>query len=122
VQGLPIDIDLSFFLGSQLEQVCFGRWQISFRLEAIGVGSESDLVLHKPTKEIITIHANDRDAYSPFADDLSALLGEEVVAAHRLDDGGMNLEFSSGSRLYFLNGSDRYESFQIRVAGTLTIA
>ena len=122
MEGLPRDMDLSFFVGSQVEQVCFGRWQISFRLEAIGVGSESSLVLHKSSGEVITIHANDRDAYSPFASDLSALLGDEVAAAHRLDDGGMSLEFSSGSRLDFLNGSDRYESFQIRVGGTLTIA
>ena len=86
------------------------------------MGSESDLVLRKHSGEVVTIHANGRDSYAPFASDLSGLLGEEVVAAHRLDDGGMSLEFSSGSKLDFLNGCDRYESFQISVGGTLTIA
>lgn len=122
MEGLPHDIDLSFFIGSQVEQVCFGRWQISFSIEAIGVGSESDLVLHKPSGEVVFIQANNRDDYAPFTSDLSGLLGDEVIAAHRLADGGMRLEFVSGSKLDFLNGSDRYESFEIRVGGTLTIA
>jgi hypothetical protein len=122
MQGLPDDFDFSFFVGSQVEQVCFGRWDIQFRIEGIAIGCECDLVLHTTSGESIAISSANRDSYSPFANDLSALLGEGVVAAHRLGDGGMCLEFRSGMRLDFLNSSDRYESFTIRVGGTLTVA
>ena|SRR5258708_4425785 len=113
---LPKETDLSFLLGKTVEQVCLGQFQTQVHLNAASISIEGKhaLILAEENREIVW----ERSAFP--ADGISKLLGQTLSRVSVIEDGTIDLSFSSGDRLLVFDDSDQYESYQI-TCGSLTI-
>jgi hypothetical protein len=111
------DVDLSFFLGAQLLQVCVGKNELILNFDrSIRVTVLSDF--------IVTAPAGRSTAYGdPIkgAPSVLPLLHDRIEAARATDDGGLRLRFQSGSEVEIRDTSAQHESFWISNGDRLLI-
>lgn len=118
MDGLPSDIDLTFFLGLQVERVCFNVNQLFVRFGAnVELSIESECELSLLGGEQLRV-----SDYRSAATSICALVGRDVLCAARTTTGGLVLSFEGGSEIRILNSSSCYESFQLRSGGAFYVA
>jgi hypothetical protein len=117
MKGLPSNIDLTALSGAEVTQLCFGAAQLQIHFaNQSSIAVESDMVLVNPEGEVRV------EDYSQAASLLCGLLGDQVLAATRREDGGLLIRFHGGIALHLLNDSAQFESFQVLLAGQIYVA
>jgi hypothetical protein len=113
--GLRKDIDLSFLVGRELEQVAIGVYQIIFGFdEDVRISVESQFRYFDGQQE---------SAWKPepgaaqIASQTVSLLGAVVQTFKADENGTLSLLFSNGQRLTILDSSKEYESYDITRPG-----
>jgi hypothetical protein len=110
---LPPDLDLSFFHGKTLLQVCIGQNEMILRFDGDVAVTVTSRIGFTDTREL-------RDTYEDFAKAAHAVLGllHDVILQARGDsEGTLSLVFRSNKTLEFYDTSDRYESYLIQASG-----
>ncbi len=109
--GLPKDIDLSFFLGKELEQIAFSPGQIQwFFSDGIHIGFSGEF--SHSTQGKITVWDEDMPLVN--AASVLSLVGAKVVDVEALTDGTLTLRFSNSETIALYDNSEHYESYTIR--------
>lgn len=118
MKGLPLAIDLTRFSAAQVIQLCFGENEFQIHFDNnVRVVVESTIVFRDPSSDDVPI-----EKYGQAASLLCRVLGNRILLAARLDDGGLLLRFDSGTELHVLNDNVQFESFQVHVAGQTYVA
>lgn len=106
---LPLDVDLSFFKGKPLFQVCIGANELILNFDDnVSVNVSSRIGFSGPLGSHDTYEELPRAAPA-----VVALLNDVVVAAEGDAKGTLTLTFRSGVKLEFYDTSERYESYLI---------
>jgi hypothetical protein len=108
--GLQIGVDLSFFVGTALSQVCIGANELILNFDSdISVTVESRIALTSPgtaTEQFDNLRAS--------AALLVGLLELQVATVEARPEGTLRLQFKTGHILDLYDTSETYESYQIR--------
>ena len=113
VHGLPKDVDLSFFEGKRLIQVCIGEYQVIFHFD-----DDVSLAVE------VSIRHSSQDSEYVFRDfkrdraELPRLLSEVVTAVSTGAKSTLTLTFSNGDSIEVADENEHYESYQITHKGT----
>ncbi len=116
--GLSPDIDLTFLRGMELAKVCVSPVQVQFHFRQLGT-TNSDTGI---SAEIGYTHRHngEEDEWSferhmPISASCSVLLliGAFVVGVKGESDGTLEIEFSNGDSLTFLDETTMYEAYHI---------
>lgn len=106
---LPQDIDLSFLVGADLLQVCVGSNEVILNFsDDIRITMLSEFLIREPGGE--------QKSCREVGDGVLFLIGrlnEVITTAHRTNDGGLKIVFSSEAVLEISDQSDEFESFWI---------
>jgi hypothetical protein len=98
-------------------QLCFGTAQVQIHFaNRSSITVESEMVFVNAEGEVRG------EDYSQAASLLCRILGDQVLAAQRREDGGLLLRFHRGITLHVLNDSAQCESFQVLLAGQIYVA
>ena len=113
--GVPPDLPLSAFVGTEFNQICLGRFQVQFH--ATGTGSifvEGRLELRGPEGEIIDEEREhlERDAFR-----VHGILDVPIVRATIDPPRSFTLVFENGWALSVFDDSPRYEAFSLHLRG-----
>jgi hypothetical protein len=117
--GLKPGVDLSFFVGRELNQVGVGSYNIQFNFDGpvLSPGVQSLLSLsvqsrvEHSSKEIVKEWEGDENMPLAAAS-LLGLLGSSVVSVQGDPDGTLTLEFSNGDVVRVFD-TEGYEAYQI---------
>lgn len=117
MNGLPPDLDLSFFENKTLIQVCVGFNELILVFEP--------RILVTVTSSIGYVHSHKRvDRFESFpvaASVVCQLLNRAVDSAAGTPDGTLRLEFSGGGHLELYDDSKQFESYVIRFGDTTIV-
>ena len=109
MQGPPLDIDLSFFTGRTLIQVCFGAHDLILTFdEHVSISIESS-VGWRSADQAPNVFKELKDV----APVVLKLLNAPVLSATTDGDRSLSLEFAEGNTLYIYNSNQHYESYNI---------
>jgi Family of unknown function (DUF6188) len=110
--GLTAEIDLSFLVGGELQQVAVGQHEVILHFfKGISITVQSDLRLSEGDDQ------GDRLSGAPSQGVvLIGLLASSVVRASGAD-GTLTMEFSDGSTLAVYDSSPNFESYTITYDG-----
>jgi hypothetical protein len=107
--GLPPDIDLSFFHGKTLQQVCIGANEIILHFDA-----DISITIMSPIECMVPGTAlQEYEDYRKAAGVVVVFLQDVVASAKGHADGTLSLEFQGGGRLDVRDDSTHYESYMI---------
>lgn len=112
--GISTSIDLSFLVGRELIQVCYGQYQVCLHLTGdIAITVEGDY-------EISLMRGDDRarsrcsaSALQPDAINCNELLGRTVVSVEVLDERTVVVRFTERATLTLYDSNKSHESFEI---------
>lgn len=112
--GVPANLNLAAFVGSQLEAITLGKWVIHFYFamepaRVIGVEGHLELLDSGGTAIDRQQKPEERDAYR-----LHRILLREVVSYDVHAPEWFNLTFDNGMTLKIHDDSRQYESFSIQ--------
>jgi hypothetical protein len=111
--GLPKDIDLSFFVGQQLLQICLGEYQVLLNFDDVSVNMNNAEYSFRGTR---------REAGGATGGDLVSLLGKTCTAAVRVGEGDLRLEFGEEVVVFHDSNAPYYESYTINnVDGVIVV-
>ena len=108
---IPPDLDLSFFVGSTLEQVAIGKYDVQFRFDSgasIALQGEATVFLDGTP----AAHWSEETGWSTLA--FQNLLNHCMLDVRVLTERVIELCFSENVRLQLCDNSDQYESMQIQ--------
>ena len=115
--GLQVGIDLSFFLGRSLTQICIGANELILNFDSdVSVTVESRIGLTSPGAD--TEQFDDLRASGAL---LVGLLERHVATVEGRPEGTLRLQFETGHILEFYDSSQAYESYQVRNGSDLII-
>ena len=101
--GLPNHTDLSFLRGRELQQVCFGRWQVILHFDgAVSISIES----------LYEIDAQPADRLK-----MLELIEARVLEASAAGHGAIKIRFADGRTLQILDSKQEFESYRISAPG-----
>lgn len=112
--GLSPDLDLSCFVGSELHQICVGKFDVQFRFDSSArIAAQSTV---RVVGEVGTIAEwSELAGWTSVA--FHALLNEKVKAAAVQSERVLELRFMNGLALEVFDDSQQYESMQIYYPG-----
>ena len=114
---LPPDVDLSFFHGKTLLQICIGANEVIFNFDGcISVTVMSQLECH--------FADGAREVYEDFraaAALIVKFIGTDVKTARGNQLGTLTLEFEGGGSLSIFDDSDQFESYTIKNGNKLIV-
>lgn len=121
--GLKPDVDLSFFVGRELNQVAVGSYNIQFNFDGpvLSSGAQSLLSLsvqsrvEHSSKGVVKEWEGDENMPLAAAS-LLGLIGSSVVSVQGDPDGTLTLEFSNGDVVRIFD-TEGYEAYQICYEG-----
>lgn len=108
MHGLPKGIDVSFFVGQMLTQLCFGGNDLVLNFAddlSVSVTSSVELETGESEMEIEDFKADGAP--------LLALIERTIEAATPHEDGTLELRFDNDTVLRLLDDSPHYESYVI---------
>ena len=109
---------LQFLVGKDLEQVCFGRWQIQFNFNGARIFAEGD-VEHVDEAGAVRRHNTDDTRSAPLY--LHHLLGQHVRMLD-VEPFRLSLAFSGGDLIRIFSEEGPYECGQIQdSSGQITV-
>ena len=107
--GLPTDLDLGFFVGSTLHQVCIGANELILHFDhGVSLTIESEFLVGDPARG-----SEKFDRPRPSAARIVGLIDRTVRRADGTADGTLVLVFDQDYRLEVHDSSSQYESYQI---------
>ena len=115
--GLPPDLNLRFFKGLALNQVCVGAHDVILRFHpdtSLTIGS----TMRFEPAEGEAVEIKD---YRATAGSLLGLIGHPVHRAHRTEEGALRLEWEQGDALELHDSSPHAESYTIRHGDSLLV-
>lgn len=102
MNGLPPNIDLSFFRGQSLIQVCVGAHDLHLHFdEGVSVSIESTVACFGPDSR-----KSPKDDLKDAAPFVIALLNRVIVSAQGTADGTLHLEFDDRRSSMFMTATD----------------
>ena len=106
---LPPDLDLSFFVGCEIQQVCVGANELILNLHpAVSITVTSRIGF------TCKLEALDSYESMPAAGTAAiAFLHDTVDSAAGDEEGTLTLAFRSGRKVHFYDDSEQYESYAI---------
>lgn len=108
MNGVPVDIDLSFLHGKRLQSVSITQFQLQLLFDdQVRLSIESVYRIDKDGSAL------SYDEIRGGAAEVVALLDMVVTNAYRLDEGAIRIEFGDSRALEVVDDSVQYESFQI---------
>lgn len=108
--GLPSDLDLKFFIGITLTQLCFGENEVILNFDGdVSITIESKLCVRGATGQAIIFD----DSLSS-ASMLVELVSDSITEAIGRQDGTLCLSFAGGATIEIHDSSEHYESYHIR--------
>ena len=115
MHGVPPDLPLSGFIGTQCLCIGLGQFQIDFQFSSYGsISAEARWELRGPNGEVVDSdceHAK-RDCYR-----VHQIIGAPVIRYTIDPPHSFTLFFESGHSLTIYDESDRYESFSVNLLG-----
>lgn len=111
MHGVPLDLDLSYFVGKTLTQVSIGEFQVQFAFHPEGIVSvEGDWELRDSTGSLVD-RSGPNDERTEYR--LHRLLGQDVARWEIDPPTSFSLTFANGLVLRVFDNSTQYESFSI---------
>jgi hypothetical protein len=108
--GLPDRIDLGFFIGRTLLQVCFGANSLILNFDGYVSVNVSSAVGCLDTDGSIQRHIN----FHEVASKLIGLIDQTIISANSDHSGTLLLNFNGGGILAVYDNSEQFESYFIR--------
>jgi hypothetical protein len=108
--GLPPDLDLSFFNGRTLEQVCIGANELILNFDeylSVTVVSRIGCSMGNDSQRFY-------DDFREAAALVVKFIGDTIVASKGDSVGTLTLEFTGGGRLSLFDDSKQFESYVIK--------
>jgi len=117
VYGLPSDLDLSFWSGTTLDQVCIGQndVQLHFSLPPVSLSAQTSYRITTSTDS--TTYKSSPGG----ASELVGLLGAMVTRALDSGDGTLRIEFSNSIVIDFFDEDPNYECYQVEHDGQVIV-
>ena len=114
---LPVGVDLSFFHGQRLIQLCIGKHELQLNFdEGVTISVESVIGLAKAQ------HAETRcEDLTQAVPLLTGLLNLAIASATGTSEGTLQLEFEDGRRLSIYDSGRQYESYTIKHRGQIIV-
>jgi len=107
---LPDNVDLTFFKGSLLLQICIGANEVILRFEnQISITIQTDIVHKSQSGDVTAIYKS----ITTSASMLVSFLHYKITEAIAIDPSTISLRFSNGEYLEIYDTSTQYESYQI---------
>lgn len=115
--GLPPDLDLSFWSGSTLNQVCIGQndVQLHFSLPPVSLSSQTSYRVTTSTGS--ATYEKSRTG----ASHLVELLGMTVTRASDRGQGTLRIEFGESVSVEVFDEDPNYECYQVKHDGQLIV-
>ena len=113
---IPADIDLSDIVGSEIQQVCLGRYDVQFHFASgrtISVQGDVEVLEH----DSVLASWNENDNWSSTG--FQQLLNTTVKSYSVPNDRLLEINFDRNLILRLYDSSDQYESMQIYPGGTI---
>jgi hypothetical protein len=107
--GLSHDINLAFFEGKTLLQVCVGAHDLILNFDGIRVTVTSSIGL-LGSGGVVHRYA----VFTQAASALMTLLNQKVVSVEGDDAGTLTLTFDTGKKVFIYDDSKEYESYIIQ--------
>jgi hypothetical protein len=115
--GLPIDTDLTFLHGKELESVSIGLHDVILHFdERVKITVTSECKYQTKTGETISI-----ENYPASASLICKLINHSIVDAQGEENGTLSLKFSNGDTLIIYDDSEQYEAYQIQNGDKLIV-
>jgi hypothetical protein len=113
--GLPDDIDLSFLRGRKLDSVCIGLYQVRlvFKPGNVKIDSFGVFKHRRADGVMVEVKVEVEVGKVPTSGILLSLLGSDVVQVDWNPDGTLNLTFTNGEVVTFIDDTSGYESYWI---------
>jgi len=117
VYGLPPDLDLSFWSGTTLDQLCIGQNDVQLHF------SQPVVSLSAQTSYRVTTSTGRTTYKSPpkGASQLVELLGLPVIRAFDSGEGTLRIEFGNAISVEFFDEDPNYECYQVQHDGRLIV-
>lgn len=109
--GLQLDFDATVFVGRELMQICFTA-------NTVGFAFSDDLSITLVSSFVHCNASSDearKQAVPVLSSNLMHLIGHKVDSVSAAPDGTLALVFDNGHSLTFLDDSQEYESYSIRI-------
>jgi hypothetical protein len=110
MNGLPNNINLDFFHGQTLLQICVGANEMIWNFD----GYVSIIVTSSFACTPVGGARHGYDDFRSAVGDVAYLVHEIVKSAKGTPDGTLTLEFGDGSRIELYDDSKQFESYVIR--------
>jgi hypothetical protein len=111
---IPPDFDFSFCVGSTLNQIALGKYDVQFAFDSgagIAVQSKATLICDGTTVAVWS----EEEGWSSLA--FQDLLNQSVESGEVIDERAFELHFTANFVLRLHDTSDQYESLRIHILG-----
>jgi hypothetical protein len=109
---IPLDLDLSRLVGSEINQICLGRHDVQFKFSGLCHISTQITVIVKHEDDLISSWNENWSTA-----DFQMLLNRKIEGYSIPDDRSLVIVFCGGYTLMLRDDSDQYESMQIWLGG-----
>jgi hypothetical protein len=117
VNGLSPDIDLSFLLGAQLEQVGIGQNEVILRLHPqVMMMIASNIRIGRQESSLVEFEDAPGAGRA-----LTECLGSTIEEARAIGEGTLFIRWSSGHTLEVMDTWQHYESYTIEQGNTMIV-
>jgi hypothetical protein len=110
VYRIPPDLDLEGLIGSDLAQICLGRYQVNLHFDGRIIVQVESAIQVLETERVIAEWDQEMN-WSSAA--FQRIVNETVASWSVLDDRCLEIAFGNGLSLRLYDNSDQYESMQI---------
>lgn len=109
--GLPVNFDAAVFVGKKLGLICYSTNTINFSFEGdVSITLMGSFIYRHSPYEIVI-----KQSLPVSSSDLMCLIGRVVCSSEGREDGTLALHFDNGHILMFLDDSQEYEAYSIRI-------
>ena len=116
--GLPENIDLSFFEGAILLQVCVGAHDLILNFDKdISVSIESTIAIEKKSKSGATKQLSSNQTYEDYsqaATPVAAFLDRSISSVKHDTTGTITIQFQQFGSISIFDNNKNYESYNIK--------
>ena len=119
VYGLPVDTDLSAFVGLELQLVSISLHQVNADFDGvrkIGISIEGDYAVAPAGMAQVRYTAAPDGAAAP-----ASLLGSQVAGVRVAEPGTTSVHFAGGATITVFDSEAHYESYQIYISERIIV-
>lgn len=114
MHGFPLDFEIEGLIGSDLQQICIGKYDVQFRFgSGTTIALQSEARINENEERVGTW--NEQNGWDSLS--FQTLLNCSVISYEVLTLQLLRIHFDNKLTLELLDNSDQYESVQIYPAG-----